>query len=118
MSFQAMPKYALPEGAGGGRSGSRRFSHFAPVVSSQSTDNLGGSMSAKEDGGNSSEEDGTLAKRLFRRSFRGSIGSAPGGVFSNLNKKRPSCGSEEIPSEDDCSLASTTISLPPNLNSK
>ncbi len=106
-----MPKYALPEGTW--RSGSRRFSHFAPVVSSQSTDNLGGSMSAKEDGGNSSEEDGTLAKRLFRRSFRGSVGSAPG-VFSNLYKKRPSCGSEEIPSEDDCSLASTTISLPPN----
>jgi hypothetical protein len=82
-----MPKYALPEGAS--RSGSRRFSHFAPVVSSQSTDNLGGSMSAKEDGGNSSEEDGTLAKRLFRRSFRGSVGSAPGGVFANLVQISP-----------------------------
>jgi hypothetical protein len=46
-------------------------------------------MSAKEDGGNSSEEDGTLAKRLFRRSFRGSVGSAPGGVFANLVKISP-----------------------------
>jgi hypothetical protein len=40
----------------------------------------------QEDGGNSSEEDGQLAKRLFRRSFRGSVGSAPG-VFANLVKQ-------------------------------
>lgn len=40
------------------------------------------------------------------------------GVFSTSMKKRASCGSEDLPSEDDCSLASTTISLPHNINSK
>lgn len=53
------------------------FWFLSTVASSQSTDNLG-SVSAKEDGENLSEEEGHLAKRLFRRSFRGSVGSAPG----------------------------------------
>ncbi len=56
-----------------------RDSISASVASSQSTDNLG-SVSAKEDCEISSEEEGHLARRLFRRSLRGSVGSAPGKI--------------------------------------
>ena len=69
-----MPKYVLPSGGGSQIRGGRRYSHFAPLVSSRmsSDPNVQGGFSSECDGGvsrgededNSSEEEGQFKNAL------------------------------------------------------